>query len=230
MKVETDLREKHKMIKLCLPTGGNRVFSEIPYGVLERKTIGEEDHCQRFVAMVGENGGLALLNNGKYSYSAQDGELRMTIANTSAFADHFGQPFRDYACQYMDQGIQTFRLALVPFTGSWQQANLNRRAEILNQPFTAIEETYHKGPLPASQCGIQVSNPNVSVSAFKRTESDEGYVIRAVETVGIATKAAIALPTLNRNLTAAFKPFEIKTFILPDDPKAPVYETGTTEI
>ena len=230
MKIETDLHEKHKMIKLYLPTGCDRVFSEIPYGVLERKAIGEEDHCQRFVAMAGENGGLALLNNGKYSYSAQDGELRMTLANTSAFADHYGQQFRDYACQYMDQGRQTFRLTLVPFEGSWEQAGLNRRAEILNQSFVAIEETYHRGSLPAIQCGIEVSSLNVAVIAFKRSENDEGYVIRAVETVGKSAKSVITLPALNCNLVASFNPFEIKTFVLPDNPEETVYETGTTEI
>lgn len=229
MKVETNLREKHKMVKICIPTGCDRAVSEIPYGVIERRQNGDEEHCQRFVAMAGENGGLALLNDGKYSYSAQQGELRMTIANTSAFADHYGQPYRDCACQYMDQDRQTFRLLLVPFEGAWQNARLNQRAETLNQPFVTVEETYHRGSLPAEKSGVWVENPAVAVTALKRSEDGNGYVVRAVETVGQPAKTGIDLPILNRRLTASFQPFEIRTFVLPDDKNVPIRETKTTE-
>ena len=228
--VTLDLRETHRMVKLCLPTAGKRVLSEIPYGVLERQQTGQEDPCQRFVAMVGEKGGMALLNNGKYSYSAKDGELRMTLANTSAFADHYGQPYRDFACQYMDQGRQHFRLALVPFAGDWRNARLGCRAETLNQPMTAIAETYHRGPLPAEQAGVAVDHPGVAVTTMKRAEDETGYVIRAVETLGQRTRATVTLPLLGRMLTADWRPFEIKTFLLPDAADAPVREMGTTEL
>lgn len=230
MNVQLEAREKHRMVKLCLPTDCERSLAEIPYGVLERKPNGQEEPCQRFVVMAGKDGGLALLNKGKYSYSVQDGELRMTLANTSIYADHYGQPYRDESCQFMDQEKQTIRLVLVPFAGEWQDASLPQRAETLNQPMPCIEETYHKGPLPEQMAGFSTSNPGVMLTALKRAEDENGYVLRAVETLGRETQAQLALPFLNRSVDAEWKPFEIKTFLLPDDPNAAVQEISTTEL
>lgn len=232
LEVETtlDLHEKHKLVKQCYPTDFRQNFAEVPYGVIERAPNGDEEAHQRWTAVQGVSGGLAVLNNGKYSYSVSNGELRVTLANTSIFADHFGQAYRDDHCEYMDQGRQQFRLTLVPYAGRWEDALLTQRAEALHQPLPHIVETYHSGPLPTLFEGIRLSSPGIAVRTFKRSENNQGMILRAAESTGQTQNVSISLPLLGRHLMRKWKPFEIKTFFLPDDSALAEWEIPSTEL
>jgi alpha-mannosidase len=227
---ELDMHEKHRMLKLCFPTAGKVDVAEIPYGSIERRMCGDEEPCQNWVAMQGEDCGLAMLNDGKYSYSAIDGELRMTVANTSIFADHYGQKQRDDACRYMDMGAQRFRYALVPYGGSWKDAKLSRRAAVLNRPLTAIAETYHTGALGSEMQGISIGSDSVNLGAIKRSEDGKGIILRLAESAGRAQTTRVDFALAGRMLDLAFVPYEIKTVYVPDDPAADVREVRITEI
>jgi len=231
VRVRLDLCEQHRMIKICLPTimEDAKEISEIAFGALQRSACGNEEHCQRWVALEGKGFGLAVLNNGKYSYSAQEGELRLTAANTSIFADHYGQSYRDDSCLFMDQGVQEFRYVLYPFTGTWQKAQLQHRASLLNQCLPRVVETYHKGPLPPSYQGLEVDNPALSLSALKRAEDEKGYVIRLQNTSDQSQSAQLHLPLLKRELTLELRPWEIRSCYLPDDANLPVRDVLLTE-
>ena len=226
------LDERHRLVKLCWPTihTNGTEFSEISCGAIERTACGEEEHCQRWIAMQGENSGLAVLNNGKYSYSAKDGELRLTVANTSIFADHYGQPTRDEHCRFMDQNEQAFTVILAPFADSWQDARLHQRAALLNQPLPHVTETYHAGPLPTQFSGISIDCPHIQLLAFKPAESGDGHILRLVEATGRPQQAKIALPLLNREFALEFSPYQIHTIHLPADPELPPKEVLITEL
>ena len=224
------MQEKHRMLKLCFPADADRSIAEIPYGALERVPNGDEEHCQRWVAVQGGAGGLALINNGRYSYSVQDGELRMTLANTSAYADHYGQTRRDDTCRFMDMEGLTVKLALVPYSGDWSDAKLSRRAAVFNRPLPWVVETYHEGPLAGEYRGIDIDNDFVDIGAFKPAEDGDGYVLRLCETSGRAQRVKADVKLLNRTLELAFGPFEIKTLRLPADPALPAREIPITEL
>ena len=176
-----------------------------------------------------EKGGLAVLNDGKYSFSAAGSELRFTVANTSVYADHYGQEHRDDLCVHADIGMQEFRYALVPHDGSWTKANLAHRGEIFNRPLTNIVETYHEGPLPAVYEGLCVEPKNVSVGALKRAEDDNGWILRLHETIGAETDAVINAPMFGRELKLHLTPLDIRSIFIPDDASAPVNEVLFTE-
>lgn len=220
-----EMHERHRMMKLCYPTKGTYDVSEISYGVIKREGNGNEEICQRWVASQGECGGLAILNDGKYSYSMEDGELRMTISNTSIYADHYGQKYRDHYVEWMDQGEQKFRLILVPYAGSWKHANLNHRAENLNQRLPYVVETYHKGKLEEHFCGVRIDSEKIDMGALKRAENGEGWIMRLAETTGEAQKVHISMKLLNREIDLEFAPFEIKTLFISDEPEVEVKET-----
>lgn len=230
--VRLNLNMKHRMVKFCLPTifTDGKDVSEISCGAITRRANGDEEHCQRWVAMQGKDGGLAVFNDGKYSYSALDGELRMTLANTSIFADHYGQEMRDDTCVFMDQGNQKFKLALCPYDGTWQSANPDRRAAELNQPLVHVVETYHEGPLAAEYQGVQMDNSAISLLSFKRAENGLGYVLRLCEINGSAQNVRLDLHLVNRTEELAFLPFEIKTLFIPDDPAKAIKEILITEL
>ena len=230
LEVETrlDFHEKHRMLKLCFPTPYARDVSEIPYGAIERTANGEEQPCQRWIAMQGANAGLAAINDGKYSYSAENGELRLTIANSSLYADHYGQKFRDDECEFMDQGEQRFRYALYPYSGSWRESDVDRAAEALNQGFEWVVETYHTGPLGGAYSAIRCNDAHVRIGAIKRAEDGRGHVLRLSETAGSARTAK--LQWLNREIPVTLAPCELKTLYVPDEEAEPVREILITEI
>ena len=205
-------------------------MAEIPYGVLKRTACGNEEVCQRWCALQGAEGGLAVLNNGRYSYSAQNGEIRLTAANTSIYADHYGQQQRDAYCRYMDQGEMQFCYALVPYAGDWCEAGLHRRAVLLHQPLPSVVETYHKGPLTPAFCGIRLASENIRLGTLKRAENNKGYILRFAEAGGKPCSTNVELPLLNRILPLSFSAYEIKTLYIPDENHLPVREVLLTEL
>ncbi len=230
--VTAEIHEQLRMLKLCLPTvfTHGKDIAEIPYGMLTRTANGEEEHCQRWCGIQGNEGGLAMINDGRYSYSAKDGELRMTIANTSIYADHYGQDFRDDECRYVDQGELRFEYALRPYGGKWQDQKLHRRAALLNQSLPFVIETYHNGKLKPELCGMRLDNENIMLGTFKRAEDDGGYVIRLQEVSGAKQSLCADITLLARSLKLDFTPWEIKTLYLPDDPEILPFEVMLTEL
>ncbi len=223
--------ETFRMTKLCWPTAGTLDVAEIPCGALVRRGNGDEEHCQRWAAVQGEAGGLAVLNDGKYSYSVDRGEMRLTACNTNQYSVHEpGQRYRDDSCRFMDLGEQRFHIALVPFSGSWRDAGLARRAENLNREPFVTAETYHEGPLGPAFRGLSVLPETVSAGAVKRAENGRGWVLRLWENAGKTARAAVDAPLFGRRFETELKPFEIKTLFLPDDPVLPEREILITEL
>ncbi|TBL72421.1 alpha-mannosidase [Paenibacillus thalictri] len=236
VKVKLDWQERHKMLKLSFPVHVEQPTAtyEIPYGTIERPVNGEEEAGQQWLDISGTSPasgckiGLALLNNGKYAFDVKDSELRMTVARGAIFADHYGQ--RDELCEFMDQGVQEFAYALVPHEGSWQDAGVVRKAYELGVPLSYVIETYHEGNLPQRYCGIRIESEHVVATAFKKAEEADGYILRCYETDGRPAAGAIEVPMLGRKWTAAFGPCEIKTFLIPYDPKLDIAETNLLEL
>ncbi len=231
VEVQLDMQESFRMLKLCFPIDATspKARAEIPYGFIEREMDGCEETGHRWMQVGDDNGGLAILNDSKYSFSAINNELRLTVANTSIYADHYGQQHRDDLCIHADIGKQEFRYALVPHAGCWKKANLSHRGELFNRKLPYVVETYHEGDLPAIYQGLSISSRNISVGALKRAEENNGYILRVHETIGAATKAIIDAPMFNRYMNLNFSPMEIKTILIPDDQAMPVREVLFTE-
>lgn len=228
--VRLDSHLHFRMVKMCFPCGGTDC-AQIPYGVIKREPNCEEQPCQSWIAMQTDKGGLAVINDAKYSYSAVDGELRLTIANTSLYADHFGQENRDGQCRFMDQGEQFFRYSLLPYGGDQSRQRLCDRAARLNQPLKHIVETYHDGPLPEVYSGMTVTNAGgVTLGALKRSADGTGTILRMAETAGEEAEVKIDCKALGRAFACRFTPFEIKTLFLPDNPGEDVREVKLTEL
>ncbi|NMA96354.1 MAG: alpha-mannosidase, partial [Clostridiales bacterium] len=234
VRVKLDFREKHKMLKLSYPVNiDNPVATyEMPYGYIERPVNGEEEPGQQWIDITGETNsqtyGLSILNDSKYSFSVLNNDMRMTIANSSIIADHYG--VRDEWCEFLDQGVQEFKYILVPHKNKWQDANIVQKAYELNSPPIGLMETYHEGILPRQLETLKISSSNVIATVFKRAEDDNGYVLRCYETSGETTKVDISVPILERNWSARFGPSEIKTFFIPEDISSEVVEKNILEL
>jgi len=218
IRVALDWHEHQKMLKFALPVNvaSPQATYEIPYGAIERGTNGDEDPGQRWIDVSGNSSGheygLALINNAKYGYSVDGSEMRLSVARSAVFAHH--QPAKllpgiDY--QWMDQGLQKFRIELVPHANNWQKVDLARKAEELVAETPIIYQGIHPGKLPESGSFLDVEASDIIVSAAKQAEDGDDIIVRAYETQGLASRARIDLRFAHTEWSGNFHPFEIKT-------------------
>ena len=212
VRVKMNWNEKHKMLKFAYPVACDAPTSlyEIPFGTVERPCNGEEESALMWAMVGNEQGGLAILNDSKYSYSAKDNVLSLTALRSPIYCDH-GRT-RGEESNYTDQGVHEFSYGFLPATTCGRSA-LFRRALQFNTPVSVILENHHEGCLPLTDSAISVSAENIVVSAVKQSEDGKGYVVRAYECDGKDAAVTIAVKGL-KTLEAKFKAYEIKTFYL----------------
>jgi len=214
-RVALDWHEHMKMLKFSFPVDIEEPTAtyEIAYGAMKRATKGEEDPGQRWVDVSGaEPYGLAIINDAKYGYSVNGSDLRVSVARGAVYANHGPQkiyPNVDY--QWQDQGLQTFRMVLVPHSGSWQDAGVVRTAEELVSPALVVYQGIHPGTLPQSNSFLSVDAPDVAVSAIKLAEDGDALIVRLYETAGWEATATLDLHFANVRWRGKLHPFEIKT-------------------
>jgi len=235
-RVSLDWHEHQKILKFSFPVDVENPVPtyEIAYGFKVRTANGAEDPGQRWIDLSGErNGkpyGLTVLNDAKYGYSVQASDLRVSIVRGAAYAQHQPRkidPNGEYIWQ--DQGIQTFRMVLVPHSGAWQDAGIVRLAEEMMAPVPVLYQGIHGGTRAPSASFLSVDAPNVVVSTVKQAEDGNDLIIRCYETAGRATKASLDLGLVHRHWTGEFHPLEIKTLRVPLAPEGQIREVNALE-
>lgn len=242
VKVRVDWQEPLSILKFSFPVNVAYPVAtyEIPYGAITRPTNGEEEPLQNWfdvtgIAADGQTYGLAVLNDGKYSADVLDAEMRFTALRSAAYAHHMDNELQEDNHRCMDIGEHEFSYVIVPHAGPWQATDIVQLAQTLNRPPTVQVEHIHDGSLPATQSFVTVDAPGIMLTVLKYPENDiagqqfDGWILRAVETLGQATDAVISLPALGRVITTKFSASEIKTLLLPRSTTQAVVETNLLE-
>ena len=217
-KVTLDWHEHLKMLKFSFPVDVESPTAtyETPYGHIVRDTNGNEDPGQRWIDVTGKrNGstyGLTVINDAKYGYDVHGNDMHISIVRSAVYAFHNPRAF-DKKAEYlwMDQGIQTFRMLLVPHTYTWKESNITRSAEEFIAPSVLIYQGIHGGKMPKAGSFLAVDAQNVIISAIKKSENGDDIIIRCLETSGLQTSATIDFLFAHRKWTGNFRPCEIKT-------------------
>jgi len=226
VRVTVDWHEHFKMLKLRFPLKLHfmKATREIPYGAIECFTNGEELPIQSWVDLSGsardtdELYGVSILNDGKSSGDIFNRDIGLTVLRSPIYAHH--EPFipdADHEYSFIDQGIQHFTYAILPHTGSWEQAETVRRALELNQPPIALFGTFHAGSLPLISLAenILAEPDNLVISVVKHAEDNDDLIVRCYESAHRTTSGT--LHVFDQHITAIFSPCEIKTFRIPKD-------------
>jgi alpha-mannosidase len=178
----------------------------------------------------GDGAGLSLINDAKYSYDVRGSDLRLTVLRSPVYAHHDPtklEPGVSYRC--IDQGVQTFRYALLPHSGDWRSAGTVPLADEFNAAPVVWAESGHAGTLPPQSSFARAGDAAVCISALKAAEDGDGWIVRCYETHGRPAGAHIDLPGLHRRWHSHFGPSEIKTFHVPADASQPVREVNLVE-
>lgn len=215
-----DVDEEYKLIKFSFPVKVDdpKVVYSMPYGFIEKEPNGEEDVAHEWADIVdGKTGfGLGLVNDGRYSHCAIGNDLRVIVARSCAYLDHYGKPSRDDEMEFIDKGEHEFNFILFPHTEN-ANADIANCGKVLNMPPVLIQETHHDGVLPQEYSALELDKKNISISALKNSENNDGLVIRFAETAGEATTVNVKFAAVNQNFELSFTPQEVKTVKLCKD-------------
>lgn len=217
-----DWHERHQMVKLSVPVAvrhGTLTY-ETAYAVITREANGLEDPAQSWVDLSGTLGasrlpyGVSLLNDCKYGFDCLGTDLRMTLLRSPIYCFHDPakpEPSREY--QFIDQGSQTIRYALLPHAGDWREGDAVRQAHALNNPFAFVFQYPHTGEWGKRRALLTVEPRNVTVAALKGAEGGDDIILRLFETEGTAASARVTLPD-GRTVETALGAWELQTLRL----------------
>jgi len=162
---------------------------EVPFGSVARATgAGREVPALRWAtldgaASDGRAAGLALLNDGKHGHSVHgDGVLRLNLIRSSYDPDPLPE-----------LGDHAIRLAVVPYLGTANDANLTRWASELDAPLVGVSTTVHAGSLPAQAELVRSDHDGVVITQLKGAEADGALVLRVVNTTTSVVEANLVL-------------------------------------
>jgi alpha-mannosidase len=216
-----DWHEREQILKLEVPLAlaSPRVFAKVPGAAIERQTNGEEEPYQDWVAVQGKLGNedytVGLINDSTYSYDCLNGLLRTILIRSAPFARHDPRTVpHNTISAWQDQGRQERRFWLVRGNGPFTALELDRLAEEMQTPAEYVIDSAHEGTELWERSFISVTPSSVWVTAIKRSEREDGFVIRLQERAGKPTQSSIEIPTLSTNHQITMRPWEIKTLLL----------------
>ncbi|HVA58333.1 MAG: glycoside hydrolase family 38 C-terminal domain-containing protein [Gemmatimonadaceae bacterium] len=195
--VETtvDWHQSHELLKAVFPLAFHvdSTHAEIPYAVIGRTTRPRtrqdsarfETPMLRFVDGSTPAGdyGVAIVNAGKYGYSAFGDTIFITLLRSPKSPD-----------AHADMGTQTFEYSIVPHAGDWRSPAVLATARSLNEPMRAVAVNAHGGHGRGTASALTIKGGTVALGALKRAEDGDAWIVRLVETSGQATTAVLQLP------------------------------------
>jgi alpha-mannosidase len=171
--IETQLLNNDKFVRyrMLFPTSiatGTR-FDEIPFGAIGRPAD-QEFPAQNWMDWSDGSRGVALLNCGLPGNNVASGVLLLSLlrsAKINAYAFEGGYEPGVTSDLGLELGEKrTFLYSVVPHSGDWRQAGVYRAAWEFNNPLVVRTIAPHAGSLPKRWGLVEISAPNVAVSAL----------------------------------------------------------------
>jgi alpha-mannosidase len=229
--------EKFVRYQMLFPTTvkNGKTIHEIPFGSIERPN-GIEFPAQNWADYSDGDKGLALLNRGLPGNLTSDSTMMLSLMRSARIASYgygggYERGMSSDTGLMLDREIE-FDYAVVPHTGDWRQAAIYKDGLEFNNPLLCRKAGFHKGKLANTWGLVEVSKPNVVITALKQAK-DGSTILRLYEASGTATPGVTVksrakiisaseanltedtgkeLKVLTDGLQFDLRPFEIKTF------------------
>lgn len=134
--------------------------------------------------------GITIMNDCKHGWDKpSDDMLRLTLIHTPSIEKRL--PYQ----HHLDNGINEFTYSIVGHKGNLDHAYASASAEELNLPLVAFEVPKHKGGLGKSFSMLSSSTPDLKISALKKAEDGDGYIVRCFNLKNDVTEGELIFPT-----------------------------------
>ena len=228
---EADWKEDHVVLKADYPVDVNAVRAtfDIQFGNIERSTTTNttwefaqfEESMHKWVDLSDNSFGLSIINDCKYGCDVKDGHIRPTLFRCAT------RP-----CVKQDQEFHSFTFSIYPHTGKVSDSGVYKEAYGVNFPLYAVVSSAHEGALDNEYSLVKSDKENVIIETVKIAEDSNALIVRAYECWNSKTPVKITFNSEIKSATecnlmeeadesveysgneisATFKPFEIKTF------------------
>lgn len=190
---DVDWQEDEKLLSLMVPLDvhAREAACDIQFGHVMRPTHSSnpwdaakfEVCAHRYVDISEPGFGVAVLNDGRFGHSVQEGGIRVSLLRAAKYPD----PIQDH-------GQHRVTVAILPHGPGLH--DVLREAEALNLPLRFVsgsntESAAADAPAPI----VSVDHPGVQVSAVKRADDGSGdLIVRLAEVCGTRTTVAVRTP------------------------------------
>jgi len=210
--------EKSKFLKLSVPVAlpGAKFVGQDAFGVAELAEDGKEVVSQKWLGLLSEPADAAFtcINDGTYASDFRGDELRLSLLRSPAYTAFALEGDNilagDRFIPRIDQGERQFRFRINAGKLKDRLANVDREATAANEKPYALS-FYPSGqgakPLPL----IRLDGPSVLLSAFKKAEKSDDFIIRLYNPVGERTETVALLPLLGMEIGIGLGPYEVKS-------------------
>lgn len=203
LRVKSLVRFNHPwhLLKLAVPMADiAATTAETAYGVHHRAWEDDTEYnMQRFLDVCDSRGaGLTIVNDGRYAFNIDCGEVRLTLLRSAIFAQGNSKDWYNTVetYEYTDLGEHRMEFLLRPHQAPAEGAALYGLAERLSAPCQYLLDTVHRNPpAPAYKGGslVKTDRANVRVMLLKKAEDGEGLILRLLETDGVDTDACLTV-------------------------------------
>ncbi|MBE5742612.1 MAG: alpha-mannosidase, partial [Clostridiales bacterium] len=178
---DVDWKEKNQLLKTHFPFDliADKASYDIQFGHVERASHDNtgwdsarfESVAQKWADKSENNYGVAILNDGKYGFGVDDGDLSMTVLKSGSF------PF-DGASDF----IPTFTYSILPHKGNRCNGGIVEKSYLLNRPFFVREVGENaNGKLLDEFSLIDYNAKGIIFETVKLAEDGNGIILRAYE-------------------------------------------------
>lgn len=157
---------------------------------------------QSFVDAHDAERGLTVINQGVPEYEvrrdADGATICLTLLRCIGWLSRGDYPTRPYNAgpqlptpDAQCQGIHEFRYAALPHDGTWMSARVWLQAHSHNAPPRAVVAGQHDGDKPKEFSFLSIDNPDVALSAVKKSERADTLIVRVYNTTSDPVKGKL---------------------------------------
>ncbi|MBP5466864.1 MAG: alpha-mannosidase [Clostridia bacterium] len=206
-----------KILKLHIPTvfKNGTYEGQTAFGTENLNTDGREVVAQRFVSTGNYDTRLAIINDCIYGSSFKDGTIMLSLLRGAGYCVH-PMPDKPLFSDFMyvdriDQGERNFDFRM---TVANRDELENMAAEFNQKPYALNVFPCEHSFGNTIKTSLYIENPNIALSAFKKQNGGNGFIIRLFNNSDKKTLSNIKIGTENQS--AIFGKYEVKTFLFED--------------
>jgi len=197
--------EKHIALKFVSDVNTNEHNVSVPYGSIQRAEAKADAPMGEWI----KTDDIIFATNHIFAYTMINKELGFTVLRSPIYGDlRMGEIDLDTDYEIMQQGITEGKIR-VCFD---ENDNTSSFSAELNNPPIVMCEANHAGSLNACDSFMSTDSKNIMFTVLKKSEDNNGMVVRGVECTGNAQKVELKLMGVIHEIEVG--PYEIFTVLI----------------